>query len=222
MSNGKNGNGLPSWLTSLNRERRGGRAGARPEARRGASRSGAAARRHRGGADGRAGAAPQHPPCPSRGGAEERAPPGSSEPAQQEIKGRVHRKLLERLNLTQIDALEREPGAGRGPQGGARAAAEGDGAAQLRGARGAGHAGARRDLRPRPARAAAQGPEISDILVNTCNQVSSSGTASCSTDVRFKDDRHLLQIIDRIVSAWAGASTSRRRWWTRGCRTAPA
>ncbi|MBK5096534.1 MAG: CpaF family protein, partial [Gemmatimonadetes bacterium] len=47
-----------------------------------------------------------------------------------------------------------------------------------------------------------QDPTISDILVNTSQQVyiEKQGRLEKS-DVRFKDDRHLLQIIDRIVSA---------------------
>jgi pilus assembly protein CpaF len=44
--------------------------------------------------------------------------------------------------------------------------------------------------------------EVSDILVNTYKQVFvEKGGRLHATDVRFKDDRHLLQIIDRIVSA---------------------
>jgi Flp pilus assembly CpaF family ATPase len=35
----------------------------------------------------------------------------------------------------------------------------------------------------------------------------------------FQDDRHLLRVIDRIVSASGGASTTARRWSTRACRT---
>jgi pilus assembly protein CpaF len=44
--------------------------------------------------------------------------------------------------------------------------------------------------------------DVSDILVNTYKQVFvEKGGRLHATDVRFKDDRHLLQIIDRIVSA---------------------
>src|SRR5690606_32876621 len=47
-----------------------------------------------------------------------------------------------------------------------------------------------------------QDPEISDILINTANQVFIERQGKLErTDVRFKDDRHLLQVIDRIVSA---------------------
>ena len=45
-------------------------------------------------------------------------------------------------------------------------------------------------------------PDISDILVNTYNQIYIEKHGKLElTDTRFKDDDHLLQIIDRIVSA---------------------
>ena len=47
-----------------------------------------------------------------------------------------------------------------------------------------------------------QDPEISDILVNTYKQIFIERNGRLEkTDVRFQDDRHLLQVIDRIVSA---------------------
>ncbi|MGH7536631.1 MAG: CpaF family protein, partial [Gemmatimonadales bacterium] len=47
-----------------------------------------------------------------------------------------------------------------------------------------------------------QDPEISDILVNTWRQVYIERHGRLEkTDVRFQDDKHLLQVIDRIVSA---------------------
>ncbi|HEY3491773.1 MAG TPA: ATPase, T2SS/T4P/T4SS family, partial [Solirubrobacterales bacterium] len=47
-----------------------------------------------------------------------------------------------------------------------------------------------------------QDPEISDILVNTFKQIFIERNGRLEkTDVRFQDDRHLLQVIDRIVSA---------------------
>src|SRR3546814_10965907 len=43
---------------------------------------------------------------------------------------------------------------------------------------------------------------VSDILVNTYMQVYIERDGRIErTDVRFKDNRHLLQVIDRIVSA---------------------
>ena len=45
-------------------------------------------------------------------------------------------------------------------------------------------------------------PDISDILVNTYNQVYIEKHGKLElTDTKFKDDNHLMQIIDRIVSA---------------------
>src|SRR5690606_30274837 len=45
-------------------------------------------------------------------------------------------------------------------------------------------------------------PEIADILINTHKQVIIERSGKLEhTDVRFKDERHLLQIIDRIVSS---------------------
>ena len=47
-----------------------------------------------------------------------------------------------------------------------------------------------------------QDPGISDILVNTYKSVFIERNGKLErTDVRFQDDRHLLQVIDRIVSA---------------------
>ena len=47
-----------------------------------------------------------------------------------------------------------------------------------------------------------QDAEISDILVNTYKQIFIERNGRLEkTDVRFQDDRHLLQVIDRIVSA---------------------
>ena len=47
-----------------------------------------------------------------------------------------------------------------------------------------------------------QDPEISDILVNTYKHIFIERNGRLEkTDVRFQDDRHLLQVIDRIVSA---------------------
>jgi pilus assembly protein CpaF len=45
-------------------------------------------------------------------------------------------------------------------------------------------------------------PTISDILVNTCNHVYVERRGVLEhTDITFKDNRHLMQIIDKIVSA---------------------
>jgi pilus assembly protein CpaF len=66
-------------------------------------------------------------------------------------------------------------------------------------------------------------PSVNDILVNTYKQVyvERSGMLE-KVPASFQDDKHLMRVIDRIVSAWAGAWTTARRWWTRGSPTARA
>ena len=120
----------------------------------------------------------------------------------QEIKVRVHRQLLERLNLSNIDALDR-----------AQVVEEIRKVVHDLLAREAAplNLDEREDLVEQildeifglgPIEPLLQDPSISDILVNTSQQVyiEKQGRLEKS-DVRFKDDRHLLQIIDRIVSA---------------------
>jgi pilus assembly protein CpaF len=120
----------------------------------------------------------------------------------QEIKVRVHRQLLERLNLSNLDALERDQVVGE--------------------IRKVVHDLLARESTPLnyderedlvsqildeifglgPIEPLLQDSSVSDILVNTYASVyvERNGRIEAS-DVRFKDDRHLLQIIDRIVSA---------------------
>jgi pilus assembly protein CpaF len=120
---------------------------------------------------------------------------------QQEIKGRVHRKLLERLNLTQLDALDRDQVLGE--------------------VRKVVHELLQKESVPLnfeereelvtqvldevfgygPLEPLLKDDDINDILVNGWNQVYVERQGKLyESDVRFKDDRHLLQIIDRIVS----------------------
>jgi pilus assembly protein CpaF len=119
----------------------------------------------------------------------------------QELKGRVHRQLLERMNLSQIDSRERE-----------QVIAE---------IRGVVHELLQQEATPLNVEERAElvtlvvdeifgfGPlepllkddGVSDILVNGYNLVYVEREGRLyQTDVRFKDNRHLLQIIDRIVS----------------------
>ena len=66
-------------------------------------------------------------------------------------------------------------------------------------------------------------PTINDILVNTYKQVYvERGGMLERVPATFQDDAHLMRVIDRIVAASAGASTTARRWWTRAWRTARA
>ncbi|MDP9347817.1 MAG: CpaF family protein [Gemmatimonadota bacterium] len=120
----------------------------------------------------------------------------------QEVKGRIHRRLLERLNLASLDALEREQVAG------AIRTVVHDLLAQE-------SVPLNYDEREELVRQVLDeifglGPleplmkqgDISDILVNTYDQVYVERNGRLErTDVVFQDNRHLLQVIDRIVSA---------------------
>ena len=119
-----------------------------------------------------------------------------------EIKGRVHRRLLERLNLSNLDLLDREQVVGE--------------------IRKVVHDLLARETLPLnyderdelvnqvldeifglgPLEPLLKDPQVSDILVNSYDRVFIERHGKLEpTDVRFKDDRHLMQIIDRVVSA---------------------
>ena len=119
-----------------------------------------------------------------------------------EIKARIHKQLLERLNLSNLDSHDREHVVGE-----IRRAVQDlltREAAPLN-----------LDERERlveevlheifglgPLEPLLQDPTVSDILVNTHTRVYVERNGKIErTDVRFKDNRHLLQVIDRIVSA---------------------
>ncbi|MEW5926423.1 MAG: CpaF family protein [Gemmatimonadota bacterium] len=128
-------------------------------------------------------------------------PQGSERGVLHDVKVRVHRRLLERLNLANLDTMEREPVV-----------------VEIRKVL---HELLSREVVPLnfeereelvvqvldeifglgPIEPLLKDPEISDILVNTHRQVIVERHGRLeATDVRFKDDRHLLQVIDRIVS----------------------
>ena len=142
-----------------------------------------------------AAAAEKPPPAPAPAGAD------GSTSVLHEMKGRIHRHLLERLNLASLDTLDREQGSSE--------------------IRKVVHTLLAREVVPLnfeereelvvqvldeifglgPLEPLLKDPEISDILVNTHKQVLVERHGKLHrTDVRFKDDRHLLQVIDRIVS----------------------
>jgi pilus assembly protein CpaF len=143
----------------------------------------------------------------TNGGAGSTAGPGLTEGSQgvhalQQVKGRVHRRLLERLNLSNLDRLDRQQVA--------------DAVRKVV-----------QDLITQesmplnfeerdtvvvqvldeifglgPLEPLIKDPEVSDILVNTYKQVYIERHGRLErTEVMFQDDRHLLQVIDRIVSA---------------------
>jgi pilus assembly protein CpaF len=120
----------------------------------------------------------------------------------QQIKGRVHRRLLDRLNLSNLDKVDRDQ--------------------VVEAIRRVVHDLLTQEAVPLnfeerealigqvldeifglgPLEPLVQDPSVSDILVNTYKQVFIERDGKIErTDVRFQDDRHLLQVIDRIVSA---------------------
>jgi pilus assembly protein CpaF len=141
------------------------------------------------------------PAKPETAGPRTAREPASTSPLQ-ELKGKVHRKLLDRLNLTQIETLERDQVLGE--------------------VRRVVHELLQKESLPLnfeereelvtqvldeifgygPLEPLLQDDGIADILVNGYDQVYIERDGKLhEVDVRFKDDRHLRQIIDRIVSA---------------------
>jgi pilus assembly protein CpaF len=119
-----------------------------------------------------------------------------------QIKTRVHRRILERLNLSTLDKL------GRDEVVATIAKVVQDLVAQEQLPLNVGE----RELLVRqvvdeifglgPVEPLMQDPDVADILVNTYDQVYVERHGKLvRTDVRFQDDKHLLQVIDRIVSA---------------------
>jgi pilus assembly protein CpaF len=120
----------------------------------------------------------------------------------EELKGRVHRRLFERINLAQLATLDREQAAIS-----IRRAVH-DLLDQV-------SVPLNSDEREAlvvsvldeifglgPLEPLMKDPEISDILVNTGGRVFVERHGKLApVKVRFRDDRHLLQVIDRIVSA---------------------
>ncbi len=119
----------------------------------------------------------------------------------QQVKARVHRRLIERLNLSNLEKTDRDQ--------------------VVDTIRKVVHDLLTQDMVPLnfdereiligqvldeifglgPLEPLIQDHTISDILVNTAHQVFiERGGKLEKTDVRFQDDRHLLQVIDRIVS----------------------
>jgi Flp pilus assembly CpaF family ATPase len=118
-----------------------------------------------------------------------------------EIKSRIHRKLLGRLNLANLESVSRED-ATRAIRTAIQEILVDDQAAL--------------NIKERellqveildeifglgPLEPLMKDPEVSDILVNTFKDVwIEKGGKLFPTDIRFKDDTHLMQVIDRIVS----------------------
>jgi pilus assembly protein CpaF len=120
----------------------------------------------------------------------------------QDVKARIHRLLLERLNLSNLDRMDRSE-VNRVIAAVVRDLLEQE-AIPLN-----------IEERDRlisqvldeifglgPLQPLMEDPTISDILVDTYSRVVVERNGKLyDTDVRFQDDRHLMQVIDRIVSA---------------------
>ena len=136
------------------------------------------------------------------GGASAAADTPGAPSLMQAVKGRIHRRLLERLNLASLDTLERDQVAG------AIRTVVHDLLVQESVPL---NYEEREELVRQvldeifglgPLESLMHDPDISDILVNTHDQVFVERAGRLErTDVVFQDDRHLLQVIDRIVSA---------------------
>ncbi|HUP90331.1 MAG TPA: CpaF family protein [Longimicrobiales bacterium] len=127
--------------------------------------------------------------------------PGLSSHALVEIKSRVHRQLLQRLNLSSLDTVDKEQVVSAIRRVVHELVA--DEATPL-------NFEEREELVRQvvdeifglgPLEPLLKDPTVSDILVNTSSEVYVERNGRLEkTDVRFQDDRHLLQVIDRIVS----------------------
>ena len=118
------------------------------------------------------------------------------------IKGHIHRRLLERLNLSNLDRLDRDA-----VMETIRSLVR-----ELLAQESIPLNGEERDELIRqvldeifglgPLQPLMDDPTIADILVNTSGTIYVERNGRLErTDVRFHDDRHLLQVIDRIVSS---------------------
>ena len=119
-----------------------------------------------------------------------------------DIKGRIHRRLLERLNLSNLDSVDRNEAIETIRQVVQELLSWESVALNLE----------EREVLVQqildeifglgPLEPLMQDPDVSDILVNTHDQIYVERNGKLyETDVRFQDDSHLLQVIDRIVSA---------------------
>jgi len=120
----------------------------------------------------------------------------------QAVKSHIHRRLLERLNLSNLDRLDRDA-----VMETIRSLVR-----ELLAAESIPLNLEERDELIRqildeifglgPLQPLMEDPTIADILVNTADQIYVERNGRLEpTDVRFQDDRHLLQVIDRIVSS---------------------
>ncbi len=120
----------------------------------------------------------------------------------QGIKTRIHRQLLERLNLTSLETHDRERAVADIRRLVHDLLAREDAPLNLEERERVVEEVLHEIFGLGPLEPLLADPTISDILVNTHREVYIERDGRLvRTDIRFKDERHLLQVIDRIVSA---------------------
>ena len=117
------------------------------------------------------------------------------------IKARIHRKLLDRLNLANLDAVSREEAAATIREVIQELLSWENIALNVEERDRLGEEILDEIFGLGPLEPLMKDPEISDILVNTYDDVWVERDGKLhKTDITFQNDRHLLQVIDRIVS----------------------
>ncbi len=132
----------------------------------------------------------------------EASPAGWNRQAMHEIRGRVHRRLLERLNLSNLESSDRAQAAAVIQQVVHELLVEEKTPLNLKEREGLVGQVLDEIFGLGPLEPLLKDAEISDILVNTHQRVFVERRGKLElTEVRFQDERHLRQILDRIVSA---------------------
>ncbi|MFQ5678321.1 MAG: CpaF family protein [Gemmatimonadota bacterium] len=120
----------------------------------------------------------------------------------QEVKARVHRRLLDRLNLASLSDRQEEEAIVEVRQVVRSLLDQEETPLNLEEREGVVEQVVYEVFGLGPLEPLVNDPEVSDILVNTSRQVFVETNGRLHrTDICFRDDRHLLQVIDRIVSA---------------------
>ncbi|MGH7540976.1 MAG: CpaF family protein, partial [Gemmatimonadota bacterium] len=118
------------------------------------------------------------------------------------IRARIHRQLLERLNLTNLETYRRDQVVSEVRRVVQELLAQESLPLNFEEREGLVEQVLHEIFGLGPLEPLIHDPSISDILVNTCNLVFVERNGRLErTSVRFKDDKHLMQVIDRIVSA---------------------
>ncbi len=120
----------------------------------------------------------------------------------EEVKARIHRRVLDRLNLANLERIGKDEAAVAIRQIVQELLAGEHVAVNLEEREALVQQVLDEIFGLGPLEPLMMDPEVSDILVNTHRKVFIERRGKIlPTDIKFRDDRHLLQVIDRIVSA---------------------